>query len=210
MKLSSVFFILLFISSTMDAQTPTTNEQDEKIVRSIFDESLIDGRCYEADKAVDWAVEEMQQLGFDTVYKQACMVPHWERGEREYVAAHSSSMEKPLKLKACALGYSLGTPAEGIKGKIVKVTGLEDVEAMAPEALKGKIVYYSRPMDPTHIETFHAYGGCVDQRSRGGITAQRKGAIGVIVRSMGLRIDDYPHTGTMDYGGELPDIPSVV
>jgi len=226
MKSNFIILVLLMSVGIVWAQTPTTNEEDEKIVRSIFDESLIDGRCYErlrtlckdigprlsgsvgAVRAVEWAVQEMEQLGFDTVYKQSCMVPHWERGEKEYVAAHSSSMEKPLQLKACALGYSLGTPPEGVRGKIVKVTGLEDVEAMDAEALKGKIVYYSRPMDPTHIQTFHAYGGCVDQRSRGGITAQKKGAIGVIVRSMGLRIDDYPHTGTMDYGGELPDIPS--
>jgi len=222
----NLFLILTIIATGLYAQTPTTNDEDDKVVRSIFDESLIDGRCYErlrtlckdigprlsgsvgADKAVEWAVKEMEQLGFDTVYKQPCMVPHWERGEKEYVAVHSTELDIPLELKACALGYSLGTPTEGIKGKIVKVTGLEDVEAMPANSLEGKIVYYSRPMDPTHIETFHAYGGCVDQRSRGGITAQQKGAIGVIVRSMGLRIDDYPHTGTMDYGGELPDIPS--
>jgi len=206
-------------------QTPSTNEEDEKTVRSIFDESLINAQAYErlrvlckdigprlsgsvgADKAVEWAVKEMQTLGFDTVYKQACMVPHWERGEKEYVAVHTN-LSEAIELKACALGYSLGTPPEGIKGKVVKVNGIEDVEAMGPNELEGKIIYYSRPMDPTHIETFHAYGGCVDQRSRGAITAQQKGAIGAIVRSMGLRIDDYPHTGTMDYGSELPDIPS--
>jgi len=133
-----ILIIALLIGSYAFGQIPapkipTTNEEDEKTVRSIFDESLIDGRCYErlrtlckdigprlsgsvgAVRAVEWAVQEMEQLGFDTVYKQACMVPHWERGEKEHVAVHSSSMEKPLKLKACALGYSLGTPPEGIR-----------------------------------------------------------------------------------------------
>jgi len=222
------FFLIAFasINISTNAQTPSTNKIDEKAVCSIFDESLINGQAYErlrvlckdigprlsgsvgADKAVIWAIKEMEALNFDTVYTQACMVPHWERGEKEYVAVHTKDSKNAIELKACALGYSLGTPAEGIKGKVVKVNGIEDIEAMEADALKGKIVYYSRPMDPAHIETFDAYGGCVDQRSRGAITAQQKGAIGAIVRSMGLRIDDYPHTGTMDYSSELPDIPS--
>ncbi|HEX8575740.1 MAG TPA: M28 family peptidase, partial [Flavobacterium sp.] len=58
--------------------------------------------------------------------------------------------------------------------------------------------------DPEHIETFKAYGGCVDQRSSGAREAGKLGAVGVIVRSMNLRLDDFPHTGSTNYG----DIPA--
>lgn len=58
-------------------------------------------------------------------------------------------------------------------------------------------------MEPTKIQTFEAYGGCVDQRYSGAAAASEYGAVGVIVRSMNLRLDDLPHTGAMSYG----DIP---
>ena len=53
------------------------------------------------------------------------------------------------------------------------------------------------------INTFSAYSGCVNQRFSGAEEAARLGAVGVIVRSMNLRLDDYPHTGSMSYG-DLP------
>ena len=55
-------------------------------------------------------------------------------------------------------------------------------------------------MNPEFIETFHAYGSCVDQRSSGAREAGKLGALGVIVRSMNLRMDDLPHTGMTNYG----------
>ena len=61
------------------------------------------------------------------------------------------------------------------------------------------------------INTFEAYGGCVDQRYAGAMEAGKYGAVGVIVRSMNLRMDDFPHTGSMSYG-DLPNsqrIPSA-
>lgn len=55
-------------------------------------------------------------------------------------------------------------------------------------------------MNPEFIETFHAYGSCVDQRSSGAREAGKLGAVGVIVRSMNLLLDDLPHTGMTNYG----------
>jgi hypothetical protein len=50
------------------------------------------------------------------------------------------------------------------------------------------------------ISTFEAYGGCVNQRYSGALEAAKYGAVGVLVRSMNLRQDDFPHTGSMTYG----------
>jgi hypothetical protein len=49
------------------------------------------------------------------------------------------------------------------------------------------------------ISTCQAYGGCVNQRYKGATEAIKYGAVGVIVRSMNLRLDDFPHTGSMTY-----------
>jgi len=54
------------------------------------------------------------------------------------------------------------------------------------------------------INTFEAYSKTVNQRTQGASRAARFGAVGVIVRSMNLRLDDFPHTGSMRYG-DLPN-----
>jgi hypothetical protein len=56
-------------------------------------------------------------------------------------------------------------------------------------------------MDKTLINTFQAYSGSVDQRTRGAAEPAKLGAVGVIVRSMTTILDDYPHTGSMYYDG---------
>jgi hypothetical protein len=58
-------------------------------------------------------------------------------------------------------------------------------------------------MEQENIETFTSYGGCVDQRYAGAKEASKFGAVGTIVRSMNLRLDDFPHTGAQSYG-DLP------
>ena len=54
------------------------------------------------------------------------------------------------------------------------------------------------------VNTFSAYNKIVDIRIQGASRAAKLGAVGVIVRSINLRLDDYPHTGNMSYG----DIPN--
>ena len=47
------------------------------------------------------------------------------------------------------------------------------------------------------ISTFKSYSIAVNQRYNGAEQAVKYGAEAVIVRSMNLRLDDYPHTGSM-------------
>ena len=102
-----------------------------------------------------------------------------------------------------ALGGSVATPQKGIKAGVIEVQGIEDLAVLGEAGIKGKIVFFNRPMDPTLINTFSAYSGAVDQRGQGAAEAAKYGALGVIVRSMNLRLDDFPHTGGMRYG-DLP------
>jgi hypothetical protein len=55
-------------------------------------------------------------------------------------------------------------------------------------------------MQAVLIRTFRAYGSAVGQRFNGARVAGKYGAVGAIVRSMNLRLDDIPHTGVMSYG----------
>ena len=206
--------ILLFVSVisivSINAQT------DAEVIKTIYKQSLTNGKSYDwlnhlsnqigsrlsgslgAERAVAYTKEEMEKLGLDKVWLQPVMVPKWVRGAQEF-AFIESTPGKTTNVNVCALGGSVSTPALGLKAEVVEVKNFEALEALGPENIEGKIVFYNRPMQADLILTFEAYGGCVNQRYKGAVEAIKYGAVGVIVRSMNLRMDDLPHTGSMTY-----------
>ncbi len=206
----------------------STSQTDEEVIKNIYTQSLTNGKSYEwldylsnqiggrlsgslnAEKAVAYTKEELDKLGLDKVWLQPVMVPKWVRGAKEF-AFIESEPGKTTNVNICALGGSVATPALGLKANVVEVKNFEELEALGEEKIEGKIVFYNRPMQADLIHTFEAYGGCVNQRYSGALEAAKYGAVGVIVRSMNLRMDDLPHTGSMTYG-DLPNdkrIPSA-
>ena len=158
--------------------------------------------------AINWAFNKMHELGFDTVWKQPVMVPHWERGDIEEAVLMDSSHVFSRKLNISALGGSIGTQEEGITAKVIEVKSFEELYARQDEA-RGKIVFYSRPLDQKLLDTFTGYSNAVDQRYAGAREGAKYGAIGVIVRSITTEFDNVPHTGAMSYADSLSKIPAV-
>jgi len=206
-----VLLIYLGVSLSVIAQS------DAEIIKTIYDSSLSNGKSYQwldhlsnqigsrlsgslgAERAVQYTKEELDNLGLDKVWLQPVMVPKWVRGNPEF-AYIETEPGKTTSVNICALGGSVATPIQGIKANLVEVHSLEELEELGREKIEGKIVFFNRPMNETFINTFRAYGGCVDQRSSGAREASNYGAVGVIVRSMNLRLDDFPHTGGTNYG----------
>lgn len=215
-------FVLLLITISISLTTfsQKVNQKDSIVLRKIFDEALVNGKSYdwlehlsnsiggrlsgslEAERAVAFTKAELEELNLDKVWLQPVMVPKWVRGVNEYAYFESTTGNSTV-VNICALGGSAPTPEGGLKANIIEVKGIEELAALGKEKIEGKIVFYNRPMDPKLIQTFEAYGGCVDQRYSGAMEASKFGATGVIVRSMSLKIDEHPHTGTMTYG-DLP------
>lgn len=208
------------ICATLVVTNLFAQEQIEPTLKKIYQTALLDGQSYpwlahlsnqiggrlsgslNAQRAVEWGKEELDALGLDKVWLQPVMVPKWIRGTFEY-ANIETSPGNTINVPVCALGGSISTPLTGIRAEVVEVQDFEELKTLGEEKLKGKIVFYNRPMQADLINTFSAYSGCVDQRFSGAEEAARLGAVGVIVRSMNLRLDDYPHTGSMSYG-DLP------
>ena len=214
-KLKRVLAIAITLSSmALVAQT------DEDVLKTIYKQSLTNGQSYEwlnhlsnqigsrlsgslgAERAVAYTKEELDKLGLDKVWLQPVMVPRWVRGAKEY-AFIETERGKTNTVNICALGGSVATPGLGLKANVVEVKDFKELEALGKAEVEGKIVFYNRPMQADLISTFEAYGGCVNQRYKGAVEAAKYGAIAVIVRSMNLRQDDLPHTGSMTYG-DLP------
>lgn len=198
---------------------------DSIILRKIFDYALTKGEAYKnlevlcrdygkrlagspgAAGAVDYTKKLMQQYGFDSVWLQPCMVPHWVRGESE-TAYYTTAKSERKPMTICALGNSIGTGDKGITGSIIEVKTFAQLDSLGKKNISGKIVFFNHPMDQTKISTFEAYGDAVQYRWGGPIAAAKYGAVAVVVRSVATALDDYPHTGSTHYEDTVPKIPA--
>tara|TARA_Y100000766_G_scaffold186766_1_gene160400 strand:+ start:1034 stop:2425 length:1392 start_codon:yes stop_codon:yes gene_type:complete len=198
---------------------------DSSQLRAIYTYNLTQGNCYEnlrslckdvgnrlsgshsAQKAVEWAALLMEKTKLDTIYFQRIMVPHWVRGKTELVS-WKNKKGSIVNVNCTALGGSVGTNGV-IKGDLIEINNWNQLEEYGEKLIKGKIVFFNRPMNPTYISTGMAYGNCVDQRHNGASRAVEYGAIAVIVRSMTLKFDKNPHTGSMTYTDSTNKIPAV-
>ena len=218
--------LLFFCVLSLPAQNVQAQKEDEANIRMIFDQALKQGESYPmleylatkigarlsgspgAAAAVEWSRQAMEQFGFDSVWLQPVMVPHWVRGQAEVARIVDSKMGT-VPVNVCALGGSVATGPAGIAAQIVEVKNFEELKQLGIKNIQGKIVFFNRAMDATLINTFAAYGGAVNQRGAGASEAAKYGAVAVVVRSMGSNLEDYPHTGGMRYAPDIPKIPAV-
>jgi hypothetical protein len=215
---------ILFVFSLLFGQLLA---QDSLQIRRIYDEALLRGHAYEnlrqlckdigprlsgsaqAQMAVDWSYEKMLSYQFDQVNKQAITVPHWERGTTETAWYKSvGKYEATHKLHLLALGGSIGTNGL-LEAEVIEFKTLTDLKNAKPKDVEGKIVFLNQPMDAAQIQTFKAYGACYAIRGNGAVEAAKLGAKAVVIRSLGLPIDEHPHTGSMHYEKDVPKIPAA-
>ena len=213
--MKNIVFLIICLSGLF-SYGQTKSEIEERL-SNIYDFALTESQSYNwldhlsndiggrlsgslnAERAVLWVKEELEGLGLDSVWLQPVMVPKWVRGTYEY-ANIESSPGNTINVNICALGGSIATPSSGIRANVIEVKSFEELAELGKEKIKGKIVFFNRPMQANLISTFQAYSGCVNQRYSGAEMAAKYGAAAVLVRSMNLRLDDYPHTGVMSYG----------
>jgi len=216
--------IITFLSIVVYV-TGFSQSKDEATIKQIFDEALGKGKSYEmlhdlctnigprlsgspgAAAAVEWSRHVMERLDFDSVWLQPVLVPHWVRGQKE-TGRIISRKQGTIPVNVCALGGTIGTGPAGIAANIVEVKSFDELKALGT-AVKGKIVFFNRAMDPTKMNTFTAYGGAVEQRANGASEAAKLGAVAALVRSMGSNLEDYPHTGSMRYTPNVVKIPAL-
>ncbi len=202
-----------------------SQQTDSLVMKRISDDIMTRGVAYEnlrflckkigprlsgspqGAKAVRETARMMREMGADTVFLQECMVPHWVRGEKE-VAKLILANGKEYALKAAALGNSVGTPAAGISANVIEVRTFDELEKVK-DNVKGNIVFFNHPMDPTYIKTFMAYGEAGKYRGNGPVMAAKYGAVGVIIRSLASNPDDHPHTGATRYNDSFPKLPAI-
>ena len=150
-----------------------------------------------AAKAVLWSKEIMEGYGFDSVFLQEVMVPHWERGAYEECFYYEGN--KKINLSILGAGGTVSTPFEGVTAEVVEVKSLEEVDVLGREGVEGKIVFYNKAFNQRYINIGTSYGETGFQRRLGAIKAAEYGAVASVFRSLSSSNDDYPHTGSMSY-----------
>lgn len=223
--LSIVAAIAILSVSPVRAQGDP-DPDDARIVQRFFETALVEAESYHlldtlcndigprlsgsqgAARAIVWTKSVMERYGFDRVYLQDVMVPHWERGDRQTARIEPSASGDRDDLSLLAIGGSVATPEGGITAPVLEVQSLDEVVELGEDAVRGKIVFYNRAFDHRNITTGAGYGGAVDQRTRGASRAAQYGAVAVVIRSVTSSFDDHPHTGTLIYADTLPRIPA--
>lgn len=153
-------------------------------------------------RARDWAVARLKALGFANVRVEPFEMPTWTRG---YEAAEILS-PFPQRLVVAALGNSASTPAEGVTGQVVGFDTLEQLKAAPDETVRGKIVFVGHAMP--RAQDGSGYGFFGGPRREGPGIASRKGAIAIVIRSIGTDYHRNPHTGVMNFPEGVKPIPA--
>ena len=156
--------------------------------------------------AIAWGLSLFRELGFANVRAEEVPVKVWERGV-ETVEVVSPFRQR---LVAAALGGSVPTPEAGLTAPVVEVKRLEALEAAVkadPDAVRGKVVFFSRRT--VKGGGGPGYGANVPMRSSGAAKAGSRGAVAVLVRSVGTSTSRFAHTGSTNYEEEGARTPAA-
>ncbi len=153
-------------------------------------------------RARSWAVAKLTSLGFANVRVDTFDMPVWVRGEEK--AWITAPFPQPLVVTA--LGNSGATPPAGIEAELV---GFDTIDALitAPDsAVRGRIVFVDHAMPRTQDGSSYGYFGRA--RREGPTVASRKGALAIVVRSIGTDYHRNPHTGVQRFADGVEPIPA--
>lgn len=159
------------------------------------------GGSPEEAKAREWAVAKFKEIGLENVRIEPFMMPYWERG----IETASIVSPYPQQLFITSLGGSVATPPEGIEAEVAYFPTFEDLKNAPEGGLDGKIVFISGRMKKAPDGA--GYGPANQKRRQGATEAAKRGAIAVVIRSVGTDSHRFPHTGMMRYADEVKNIP---
>jgi carboxypeptidase Q len=154
-------------------------------------------------RAVAWAIAKFKALGYDKVYTEAVAFPTWRR------ISESAEITSPAahRLAISTLGGSVGTSPDGVRATVVEFPSLQALEAAQPDTVRGKIVFVSQRME--RKQDGSGYFDVLPIRSRAASSAGQQGAVALLMRSLGTDSNRLPHTGSVNYSPDAPQVPAA-
>lgn len=154
-------------------------------------------------RARDWAKARLTALGFANIAIEPFTIRGYVRGgdRAQMVAPY------PQKFVVTALGYSGATPPKGIEGDLVYFQTLDALKAAADGSLKDKIAFVDHALKANQDGS--GYGPYGDVRRKGPAIAAGKGAIAIVIRSIGTDHHRNPHAGATSFSDGMKAIPAA-
>ncbi|GMM60421.1 M28 family peptidase [Novosphingobium pituita] len=153
-------------------------------------------------RARDWAAQRLRTLGFAHVAIEPFTIRAYRRGTDR--AELVGTAAQPLAV--VALGYSGATDEAGITAPLAYFPTLAALEAAPAGSLAGKIAFIDHAMAPTQDGS--GYGPYGSVRRKGPGLAASKGALAVVIRSVGTDHHRNPHTGVTSWPQGMTPIPA--
>jgi hypothetical protein len=158
--------------------------------------------------ARDWAVKRLTALGLTNPHIEPYTMPGWVRGEEKGALLggpdHGGAEQR---LALTALGNSGATPAGGITAPMVYFASFAALKAAPDAQVKGRIVFIDNAMRAQ--QDGGGYGPYGNARRAGPATAAAKGALAVLIRSIGTDHNRDPHTGFTGWPEGVKPIPAA-
>jgi hypothetical protein len=153
-------------------------------------------------RARAWAVAKLFALGFSNIRIETFPVPTGTRG----IESAEVLSPYPQKLVVTALGGSGLTGPAGVTGQVVAFDGVDALRLAPDSAVRGKIVFVDHNMPANQDGS--GYGQFGAPRRQGPTIASQKGALAIVIRSIGTDHNRTPHTGIMTFSDGARPIPA--
>lgn len=150
-----------------------------------------------------WAVAWLKANGFANVADEPFMMDTWLPGD---IARARVTAPFAQDLVVLPLGNSAATPVGGIEAEVAFFRTVDELRAAPEGSLKGKIAYISHQMRPAQDGSHYGFAGPV--RWVGPGIAASRGAVGVVIKSVGTDHHRNPHTGGTNFPNGVAAIPA--
>tara|TARA_B100001765_G_scaffold1646_1_gene996 strand:- start:1556 stop:2917 length:1362 start_codon:yes stop_codon:yes gene_type:complete len=149
-----------------------------------------------------WAMDWLRANGFANVADEPFDMETWVRGTEmaEVVAPYAQPMA------ITALSTTASTGPQGIEAEVVYFPSYADLQAAAPNSLKGKIAFVSHRMRAAQDGSHYGFAG--PARWTAPSLAASKGAVATVIRSVGTDNHRVPHTGTTTFAEGVSPTPA--
>ena len=141
--------------------------------------------------AADWAAAQLKAMGFDSATVETFPYYPWVRGANDSIEVTG---DFPQKLVGVALGGSTGGTVEAEAAIFDSWAAFAD----STTDVTGKIVVILQPMP--RASDGSGYGAMSGQiRWQGPVEAQKRGAVGFVLRSLSTDDHRFPHAGATNW-----------
>jgi len=154
-------------------------------------------------RAVAWAQQQLTALGLAQVRADPVPLTVWRRGPG---SAELLAPERHTLVMA-ALGNSVGTPEGGIEAEIAYYRDFDALKADTSTRAQGRIAFVDQVTERSRDGA--GYGRAVPARFGSAAEAAKRGALAVVIRSLGTDHERIAHTGAMRYDDSAARIPAV-